>query len=471
MRIAIIATYTHPTRLPGAEPSIMQSGVPELIAGLCPDGAHIELYNEKDGPVPLDGDWDVVFLSYLHAYYEHTKVLSALLRRRGVKTVAGGRHATHFTEDALQHFDVVVTGEPERAIPALFADLEAGQLQRVYAGGEGPPSAIRPYRYDLIDRSRSRFRLPGVEASRGCPFTCNFCVLTGHERYRMRPIPEVIADITTRMTWNKALFGVMDRVFIFYDNNLGGNKTYLRELCAALRPHKLIWGCSLTFNILKDTELLRQMAAAGCRYIYTGLESLNPASIEAMNKGQNKLSEVQDIIHGAARLGILVSFGLLVGTDGDTSDYLEKLPALLLNLRFFSVTFVGIVCPYPETSMFETVQREGRLLPGTISRDYDGYTVCHRPTHLHPTEVAEHYQRICKAVGDWRNVGRHWLDKLTESDLPRYASTIAVSGLEIASVKRALANPKRRYIAGLDPIEAWDAAQMSTLGIEPQRLS
>lgn len=471
MRVAIIATYTHPTRLPGAEPSIMQSGVPELIAGLCPPGTAIELFNEKDGPVPIDGDWDLVFFSYLHAYYEHTKVLSALLRRRGVKTVAGGRHAGHFTADALQHFDAVVTGEPERAIPALFEDFEAGRLQRVYQGGEGPAAEIRPYRYDLIDRSRSRFRLPGVEASRGCPFTCNFCVLTGHERYRTRPIADVIQDITTKMTWNKELFGVMDRVFIFYDNNLGGNKAYLRELCAALQPHKLIWGCSLTFNILRDTELLRQMAAAGCRYIYTGLESLNPASIDAMNKGQNKLSEVEQLIHGAARLGVMVSFGLLVGTDGDTNAYLERLPELLLNMRFFSVTFVGIVCPYPETPMFAEVQREGRLLPGTISRDYDGYTVCHRPKNLHPTEVAEHYQRLCRAVGDWRNVARHWADKLWACDLPRYKSTIAVSGLEIASVKRALDNPARRYIAGLDPLEAWDAAQMAALGIEPQRLS
>ncbi len=48
-------------------------------------------------------------------------MLSALLRRRGVRTVAGGRHAGHFVEDALQHVDAVVTGEPERAVPAVFA--------------------------------------------------------------------------------------------------------------------------------------------------------------------------------------------------------------------------------------------------------------------------------------------------------------------------------------------------------------
>ncbi len=43
MRIAIISTYTHPTRLPKKERSVMQSSVPELLAGLCPADAEIEL--------------------------------------------------------------------------------------------------------------------------------------------------------------------------------------------------------------------------------------------------------------------------------------------------------------------------------------------------------------------------------------------------------------------------------------------
>ena len=93
MRIAVISTYTHPSRLIIKEKSVMQSAVPELIAALCPDDAEIEIYNEKETYIPLDRDWDLVFFSYLHSYYEHTKVLSTLFRRRGITTVAGGRHA------------------------------------------------------------------------------------------------------------------------------------------------------------------------------------------------------------------------------------------------------------------------------------------------------------------------------------------------------------------------------------------
>src|SRR6185503_10866155 len=131
---------------------------------------------------------------------------------------------------------------------------------------------------------------------------------------------------------------------------------------------KKTWGCALTFNILKDDELVRLMARAGCRYIYTGLESLNPESIQSMNKRQNHISEVDEVIQRVFSAGILLSFGLIIGSDGDTNEYLEKLPEYLADLKYFSVTFLGIVCPYPETPFYRTLAAEGRLLPRTISR-------------------------------------------------------------------------------------------------------
>src|SRR5215813_1626696 len=143
MRIAVISTYTHPTRLPRKERGVMQSSVPELIAALCPDHAEVEIYNEKESAVPLDGDWDLVFFSYLHSYYEHTKVLSTRLRNRGVKTVAGGRHAVHFADDCEKYFDAVVTGGPETNVPAVIRDFERGCLQKRYNLPSAGPIEIK----------------------------------------------------------------------------------------------------------------------------------------------------------------------------------------------------------------------------------------------------------------------------------------------------------------------------------------
>jgi radical SAM superfamily enzyme YgiQ (UPF0313 family) len=238
----------------------MQSAVPELIASLCPDHAQVELYNEKEVDIPLDRHWDIVFFSYLHSYYEHTKVLSTLFRQRGMTTVAGGRHASYFADDCQRFFDSIIIGDPEASVPALIRDFEDGEIRPRYNIRSQGAVEIKPYRYDLIDFRSNQIRLPAVEASRGCPFSCNFCVLTGLESYRYRPIKNVIDEIELKMRWNKNYFGLFENWFIFLDNNLGGSPGYLRDLCTALLPLKKTWGCALTFNILRDEGLVRLMA-------------------------------------------------------------------------------------------------------------------------------------------------------------------------------------------------------------------
>jgi radical SAM superfamily enzyme YgiQ (UPF0313 family) len=471
MRIAIIATYAHPTRLHFKERTIMQSAAPELIAGLCPDHAEVELYNEKEIDIPLDRHWDLVFFSYLHSYYEHTKILSTLFQQRGITTIAGGRHTNHFPDDCQHYFNSVIVGDPEANVPALIRDFERGELKPRYNLPPTAPDEIKSYRYDLIDFKHNRFRLPGIEASRGCPFSCNFCVLTGWESYRYRPIRNVIQDIQFKMNWNKHYFRLLDNSFVFLDNNLGGSPRYLRELCAALIPLKKIWGCALTFNVLRDEETLKLMAKAGCRFVYTGLESLNAQSLKAMNKGQNKVSEVDAIVRRCYGQGILLSFGLIIGSDGDTNEYLEKLPVFLSELRHFSITFLGIMCPFPETSLYNNLKTEGRLLLGTISRDYDCYTLCHRPDFLHPTEVADHYVQLCLKVGSMTNIVRHYWTKLWASDRPHYKCTILASGPEIMDIRNPIKNKERSYIAGLDALEEWDRLKMQELQFTPQYLS
>jgi radical SAM superfamily enzyme YgiQ (UPF0313 family) len=273
------------------------------------------------------------------------------------------------------------------------------------------------------------------------------------------------------MRWNRHYFGLLENAFIFLDNNLGGSPQYLRELCMGLIPLKKKWGCALTFNVLRDEETVKLMARAGCRYIYTGLESLNPASLTAMNKKQNKLTEVDKIIRRCFANGILLSFGLIVGSDGDTNEYLEKLPDYLAELQHFSITFLGIMCPYPETPLFRALKNEGRLLPGTVSRDYDCYTLCHRPKLLDASEVAEHYRRLCLTIGSIPNIARHYWTKVMASNLPRYKLTILGSGPEILSIRNNVKNERRRYVAGLDPLEEWDQRMMDSLQLAPQHLS
>lgn len=470
MRIAIIATFRHRTRLLLKSRGFMQSAAPELIAGLCPEYAEVEVYNEQETPVPLDRYWDLVFFSYLDSYYEHTKILSTMFRRAGMTTVAGGRHADHFVDDCIRYFDAVVTGYPEPNIPKLIEDFENKNLQRVYNYPFDGPESIQPYRYDLIDFRTNHYRIPAIEASRGCPFRCNFCVLTGREKYLYRPVKDVIHDIT-KMLWNQNFLGILNNTFAFYDNNLGGSPQYLRELCEALIPLKKIWGCSLTLNILQDESLIKLMAKAGCRYIYTGVESLNPDSVISMNKHQNRLSSLRSILERTFSNGIQVSFGLLIGSDGDTNEYLTQLPEYLSDLNFWGITFIGIVCPYPGTPFYNKLVSEDRMIPGATIRDFDGFTICHRPLQMDPSEVAEHYINLCTSIPKLTNALKHSFSKLWLSNLPGYKTYTLSAIPEVLSLKKNLLNEKRTYVAGQDAIEEWDAKMMQELEIPTQIIS
>jgi hypothetical protein len=57
------------------------------------------------------------------------------------------------------------------------------------------------------------------------------------------------------------------------------------------------------------------------------------------------------------------------------------------------------------------------------------------------------------------------------SSAPNYKQTILGSGLEIKSVRNPTSNHSRRYIAGLDSVEEWDANMMNQLKLAPQYLS
>src|SRR5262249_54544375 len=131
----------------------------------------------------------------------------------------------------------------------------------------------------------------------------------------------------------------------------------------------------------------------------------------------------------------------------------------------------GIVCPFPGTPFHQQLAREGRLLPGTISRDYDGYTLCHRPSRLDVSEVVEHYRQLSRSLSSLSSIAHHYWSKLWSSSMPRYRRSTLISAREIFSVRNPCDNRRRTFIGGRDPVEAWDARMMRELGLQPQLLS
>src|SRR5687767_14568599 len=275
--------------------------------------------------VNLEMDVDVVFISTMDFCAPHARDMARAFRRRGIPVIVGGLYPTlnpgYFGCDGI----TVVVGEAEPVLPAILEDLRHRRLQPLYrAAAPADLAAIPPPRYELIETS---FTVPmGYEATRGCPFTCSFCVLSAiRNPFRRRPIPHVIRDIQmipSTWSWRQR------KIVNFWDNNLGADRRYFRELCEALIPLKKFWSTQTSIDTITP-ESARLMGRSGCRYLYIGLESLAQDSLRASNKIHNKVREYRERIKLLHDNGIIVMSIFLVGLDGDTPEYLRELPDLV----------------------------------------------------------------------------------------------------------------------------------------------
>lgn len=380
MRVGIVSVYVDYHRRGRKNRLSMQPQIGPLLAGLLPRDVEIEVINETARDLDWSRDYDLLFISCLHSDFDRARQISHYWRRRGARTVFGGALASAYPQLCLPHFDALVVGDPEQAVPRLFQDFRANRLQRLYRGGPYDAHAVATPRFDLL--ARQAFHPLALEATRGCPFSCEFCVLTGlGTRHHARPVDLVLQDIVAGQQQLAGLPRFKRRMVGFCDNNLGGNLGYLRELCRRLAPLQVQWYAAVSFNVIANRALVDQMADAGCRCLYVGLESFNAAALSDMHKPQNVLHKVRAALAHCRNRGILVVSGLLVSPLVDGEHYIRNLPVHARAAGLHVPTFLAFETPIPGTPYFQRLARESKpaFLPNALLRDFSGYTLVVQP--------------------------------------------------------------------------------------------
>ena len=404
------------------------------LASLLPRQWDVQVIHEMVRDVDLDQPLDVVFLSAMDFCAPHARWLGQQFRQRGVMVVVGGLYATlnpgYFAESA----DAVVVGEAEPVLPQLIADLERRRPAPIYrASAPADLSDLPPPRYELVEREFTVTQ--SYEATRGCPFSCSFCVLAAdavRTRYRVRPIPHVIRDIRnvpSGWTWRQR------KVVTFWDNNLGADRAYFRALTEGLAPLRRAWATQTSIDTITP-ESARLMGRSGCRYLYIGLESLVDDSLRSSNKRHNRVAEYRRRLRLLHEQGIIVMSIFLVGLDGDTTEYLERLPALIDDVGV-DVPVFSMPVPIEGTPFRRELAQAARLLPGDLLDGSDGVHLVYRPRHLSPEQL-EIALAMCmqKSYSTWRVV-RRVLRRVPSGCLP--ALTTAMSNNVYMRFERALA--------------------------------
>ncbi|CAN5258424.1 hypothetical protein BH20ACI2_BH20ACI2_26990 [soil metagenome] len=338
------------------------------------------------------------------------------LREAGFKVVMGGPHVTECPDEALgkdggpRHADAVALGEADEYWAQIVEDAAKGELKETYQpkidekGNDFKPS-LQPYphipwetldldQFSLVPKflrpvmSRmgegwGKFFVVPIETGRGCPYGCEFCTVTGFfgDSIRFRTNESVVEELLRLKARAKKEKGQMAVFFI--DDNLAINKKrlkgLLRDMIAA--GATLPWVAQISANLLADEELVDLIAEAGGRWIFIGMESIDPANMADVNKNFSKPENYQAVLDGLRKRNIFAITSFIFGMDNDTPGVanrtVDEIESWAPGLPVF-----GQLTPFPSTPLYTRLQKAGRLARPKHWLDFAPFVMAHDPLKM-----------------------------------------------------------------------------------------
>src|ERR1039458_7620429 len=304
---------------------------------------------------------DVALVSAMHIQRDSLAAIVERCRARGLRTVVGGPIASSISAAELK-VDHVVIGEAESLIAGLARGLEQGTAEPVYKAAERPEMSASPLP-DLSLIKMNRYSTMAVQASRGCPFNCEFCDII--EIYGRRPRVKAVAQVLAELDQLRAA-GWREAVFIV-DDNFIGNKARAKELCVALASWRGQYKTSFDFiteaslNLADDPELMQLMKDAGFASVFLGIETPDESALIACNKMQNTRRSLLDSVALIQSYGMQVMGGFILGFDTDREDIFDRMVEFIQKSGI-PIAMVGLLQAMPGTQLFRRLRREGRIL-------------------------------------------------------------------------------------------------------------
>lgn len=383
------------------------------LAALVPAELHADITLQDEGVQPLDlhFDADLVGITAITGTAPRAYRIADELRARGHTVVIGGVHATLLPDEAAQHADALVLGYGEKSWPQLLRDFAGGRLQRRYHMPTGRSLAGVPIaRRDLLKKERYS-TTNSIEATRGCPHKCDFCVVptAWANTYAHRPVEEVVAELAT----------FEKRHALFIDLSPTEDVHYAKALYRAMIPLRMRWVGLSTTRIAEDAELLKLAAQSGCKGLLLGFESIDQDTLNQTRKGFHAAARYAEVVKKLHDHGIGIQGCFVFGFDNDDASVFERTAAFVDKTKI-DLPRYAVATPFPGTGLYRRLEAEGRLL----HRRWDLYDVEHvvfQPKQMSPERLQEGLEWTWRQSYSWRSLvtrlgGAPW------SILPLWAS-------------------------------------------------
>jgi radical SAM superfamily enzyme YgiQ (UPF0313 family) len=343
------------------------------------------------------------------------KVADAL-RDAGFKVVMGGPHVTECPDEALgrdggkRHADAVALGEADDTWHLLVEDAANGCLKEIYkpefdAKGNDIKPGLQEYphipwetldleQFSLVPKffqpmlskmgaGWGKFFVVPIETGRGCPYGCEFCTVTGFfgDSIRFRTNESVVEELLRLKERAKNEKGQIAVFFI--DDNLAINKKRLKVLLRDIidAGAQLPWVAQISANLLKDEELVDLISESGGKWIFIGMESIDPENMASVNKNFSKPGDYREVLERLAKRNIYAITSFIFGMDNDTTGVakrtIKEIESWAPGLPVF-----GQLTPFPATPLYTRLEKEGRLTRPKHWLEFAPFTMAHTPSKM-----------------------------------------------------------------------------------------
>jgi len=314
--------------------------------------------------------------------------MARLKERYGAQIFCFGPHAS--TVPALSmarapQVDGMFVGEPEDAIVqlALLDSVEkVGDVDSLTwrvgtvvvphrTHGSFTRFATMPYpSWDLL--ALDRYALPLVnkryvivETSRGCPYTCDFCVAPIHQghKFRERSAKAIVDEIER----THRELGI-DFFYLWGDTvtlNVKSFTAFCDELIGRNLP--IQWFGNARADNLTDPAFVHRLKKSGCWMLALGIESESDEVRKDMVKRLER-QKIQTAFKNMREAGIRSFAFFIFGYPGETLKTMDQTINYAIQLDPDFANFYPAV-PYPGTALYEKSIRDS-LLPPDATNDW-----------------------------------------------------------------------------------------------------
>ncbi len=389
-------------------------------------------YNNKviSRLVDLCGESDLIGVSLMTNFFDNAvEITQGLKKSLNMPIVWGGVHPTIRPDECLEYADIVCVGEGEYSLVELADKIDKGEgwtdIPNLHSriAGQEIHNSVQPLELDL-----DRFPLPDYSlwdhhillgeaivpvtaeimeqmlrrgtvsdmlgltgyqtmTSRGCPFSCTYCVndtinriYGGKGKLRWRSIDNLLEELV----WVRSNMDYIGYIW-FSDDEFFARKTTELEYFAREYKKKISLPFSCLISPMSVTrEKMAMMVDAGLIYVQMGIESGSEKMQQLFNRKMMhnvKMMEAIHIINEFSEQLYPPSYDFLLDVPGETDqDILDSLKFITEIPKPYRLQPFELI-PYPGTEMFTLAMKQG-LIQDEHKQIYNRSYTMRKPTYL-----------------------------------------------------------------------------------------